>query len=125
MGVGTIIFQLLDGCPALIIPVTSHAPICAWSPWTLSQMRIAQYAADTNQEVGSGYHPGWQHEQLCEYLDTIISVPHLKDTIRERYVEVLGRMISLIINGALALEKCRPVLGNLDPERAGIVMFRY
>ena len=125
MGLGTIIFQLLDGCPALVIPVTSNAPICAWSPWTLSQMRVAQYAAETNQEVSGGYHPGWQHEQLCEYLDTIISVPHLKDTIREKYVEVLGRMVSLIINGALALERCRPVLGKLDPERAGIVMFRY
>ena len=40
-------------------------------------------------------------------------------------MEVLGRMVSLVINGALALEKCRPVLGKLDPERAGIVMFRY
>ena len=62
---------------------------------------------------------------MCEYLDTIISVSHLRDNVRGRYVEVLGRMISLVINGALALEKCRPVLGKLDPERAGIVMFRY
>lgn len=124
-GCGTIIFHLLDGCPALVIPVTSRAPICAWSPWTLSQMRASQSALNPDQGTGGGYQPEWQHEQLCEYLDTIISVPHLKDSIRERYVEVLGRMVSLVINGALALDKCRPVLGKLDPERAGIVMFRY
>lgn len=88
-------------------------------------MRASQSALNPDQGTGGGYQPEWQHEQLCEYLDTIISVPHLKDSIRERYVEVLGRMVSLVINGALALDKCRPVLGKLDPERAGIVMFRY
>ncbi|KAJ4301209.1 hypothetical protein N0V90_003300 [Kalmusia sp. IMI 367209] len=121
-GCGTLIFHLLDGCPALVIPVTSKAPICAWSPWTLSQMRAAQYALNPQ---AAAYNPEWQHEQICEFLDTIISVGHIKDTVRERYVDVLGRMVSLVINGALALEKCRPVLGKLDPERAGIVMFRY
>ena len=88
-------------------------------------MRAAQCGMGLDGSFGGGYQPEWQHEQMCEYLDTIISVSHLRDNVRGRYVEVLGRMISLVINGALALEKCRPVLGKLDPERAGIVMFRY
>jgi hypothetical protein len=125
-GCGTIIFHLLDGCPALVLPVTSKAPICAWSPWTLSQMRVAQYALNPNNVAGSGgYSAEWQHEQICEFLDTVISVPHLNPAIRDRYIEVLGRSVSLVINGALALEKCQPLLGKLDPERSGIVMFRY
>lgn len=121
-GCGTIIFHLLDGCPALVIPVTSRAPICAWSPWTLAEMRAAQYAL--NPRPGA-YSAEWQHEQVCEWLDTIISVPHISPGVRDRYVDVLGRSVSLVINGALALEKCQPLLGKLDPERAGIVMFRY
>lgn len=72
-----------------------------------------------------GYNPEWQHEQICEFLDGVISVEHVVAKVRERYVEVLGRMVSLVMNGALALEKVRPVLGNLDEERSGIVMFRY
>ena len=72
-----------------------------------------------------GYSAEWQHEQICEWLDTIISHQHLNPAIKDRYVEVLGRSVSLVINGALALEKCQPLLGKLDPERAGIVMFRY
>jgi hypothetical protein len=40
-------------------------------------------------------------------------------------VDVLGRMVSLVVNGALALDRCTPVLGKLDPERAGVCMFRY
>jgi len=121
-GCGTIIFHLLDGCPALIIPVTSRAPICAWSPWTLAEMRLAQYSINL---APGGYSAEWQHEQICEWLDTIISVPHITPQVRDRYVDVLGRSVSLVINGALALEKCQPLLGKLDPERAGIVMFRY
>jgi hypothetical protein len=134
-GCGTIIFHLLDGCPALVIPVTSRAPICAWSPWTLSQMRAAQnsFAPGPPQQIGmmpmpaqpGTYNPEWQHEQICEFLDSVISVPHINPAIRDRYVEVLGRSVSLVVNGALALENCRPLLGKLDPERAGIVMFRY
>ncbi|KAF2108941.1 hypothetical protein BDV96DRAFT_605045 [Lophiotrema nucula] len=121
-GCGTIVFHLLDGCPALIIPVTSKAPVCAWSPWTLAQMRLAQYSLNPTQGM---YNPEWQHEQVCEWLDTVISVQHITESVRERYVDVLGRMVSLVINGALALEKCQPLLGKLDPERSGVVMFRY
>jgi hypothetical protein len=47
--------------------------------------------------------------------------------VRERYTEVLGRSVSLVINGALATEKCVNVagMGKVDAERAGVVMFRY
>ncbi|KAF3038833.1 hypothetical protein E8E12_006956 [Didymella heteroderae] len=80
-GCGTLIFHLLSGCPALVVPVTSSAPLVAWSPWTLSQMR----------NPASGYQAEIQHEELCEYLDTIISVPHLNPLVREKYEGVLAR----------------------------------
>lgn len=124
-GCGTIVFHLLDGCPALVVPVTNKAPICAWSPWTLSQMRVAANAMNPQMGMGGGYNPEWQHEQICEWLDSIISVQHINPTVRDRYVEVLGRSVSLVINGALALDRCQPLLGKLDPERSGIVMIRY
>ena len=116
-GCGTLIFQLLNGCPALVVPVTSQAPIVAWSPWTLSQMR----------NPTSGYQAEIQHEQICEYLDTIISQTHLTPGVREKYEGVLARSMSLVINGALASEKCgnQTAMAKLDPERSGIVMFRY
>ena len=64
-------------------------------------------------------------EQICEFLDTIISKPHISPALQKNYVDVLSRMVSLVINGALALERCTPILGKLDPERAGICMLRY
>ena len=116
-GCGTIIFHLFDGCPAVVIPVNNNAPILAWSPWTLAQMRGAG---------SGGYKPEWQHEQICEWLDGIISHEHLTPALREKYVDILGRSVSLMINGALNLQNAgQSVLGKFDPERAGIVAFRY
>ena len=60
-------------------------------------------------------------------MDTIVSVPHLSPGVRETYEGVLARSVSLVVNGALATERCGNVagMGKVDPERAGIVMFRY
>jgi hypothetical protein len=64
-------------------------------------------------------------EQICEYLDTLISLPHVSPALQKGYVDVLGRMVSLVVNGALALQSCAPIQGKLDPERSGICMMRY
>jgi hypothetical protein len=119
-GCGMLHFHLFDGCPALIIPVNSQAPIVAWSPWTLAQMQEGK----TMQS--GGYVAEIQHEQICEWLDGLISVPHILPEARERYVDVLARGVSLIINGALCLDSApKTLLGKVDADRAGIAMFRY
>jgi hypothetical protein len=107
-------FHLFDGCPALVIPVNAAAPILAWSPWTLAQMLSGQYAAEV------------QHEQLCEWLDSLVSIQHVNAEVRERFIDILGRAVSLVVNGALCLDSAsKAVMSKFDPERAGIVMFRY
>jgi hypothetical protein len=90
-------------------------------------MRAAAFTAQgpAPQVTTAGYSPEWQHEQICEFLDTIISLPHVSPALQKGYVDVLGRLVSLVINGALALERCVPVLGKLDAERAGIIMLKY
>lgn len=116
-GCGTLIFHLLNGCPALVLPVSARAPIVAWSPWTLAQMRAG---------AAAGYQAEWQHEQVCEWLDSVIALEFVRPEIRPRYADVLGRAVSLVVNGALALDGTeKGLLAKVDPERAGIVMFRY
>jgi hypothetical protein len=119
-GCGMLHFHLFDGCPALVIPVNSQAPIVAWSPWTLAQMQAGLMMQN------GGYVAEIQHEQICEWLDGLISPAHLRSEARERYVDILARGVSLIINGALCLDSVnKTLLGKVDPERAGVVMFRY
>jgi hypothetical protein len=107
-------FHLPSGCPALVVPVSPLAPVAAWSPWTLAQMLSGQ----------GGYTAEAQHAEICEWIDGVVSLAHMDDKSRARYVEVLGRGVSLVINAALAL-RGSSVLAGLDAERAGIVMFRY
>ncbi|KAI9765813.1 MAG: hypothetical protein M1840_007095 [Geoglossum simile] len=113
-GAALLMFHLLDGCPALVIPVNSMAPICAWSPWTLLNMR------------SHGYNPEIQHEQICEFLDTLIDLGQVYEHVRPKYEQVMARSVSMVINGAINTKFVNPkILSRIDPERAGIVMFRY
>lgn len=79
------------------------------------------------RDPGSGYRAEVQHEQVCEFLDTVVSLPHLAKEVRDRYTDVLARSVSLVINGALATERCAGVAGmeRVDAQRAGVVMLRY
>ncbi|KAF1815855.1 hypothetical protein P152DRAFT_430225 [Eremomyces bilateralis CBS 781.70] len=116
-GCGTIVFHLFSGIPSLVLPANPTAPICAWSPWTLAQIRGGQ---------GRGYVPEMHHEQVCEWLDTIVDQHRLSAPVQKRYIEVLSRAVSLVVNGALALQSAPPAcLAKVDPDRAGIVAFRY
>ncbi|KAI9863234.1 MAG: hypothetical protein M1824_000434 [Vezdaea acicularis] len=112
---GLLLFHLLNGCPALVLPVNKQAPLLAWSPWTLLQMWS-----------GQPYDAGLQHSELCEYLDTLVELGKCYDVVQSRYEDVLARCMSLVINGAMNTKYVNPeVLKKVDPERAGIVMFRY
>ncbi|EOD51087.1 hypothetical protein UCRNP2_2133 [Neofusicoccum parvum UCRNP2] len=119
-GCATMFFHLFDGCPALVVPVKPTAaasppplsrsstatssssssssskgkqralpqtialrvPVLAWSPWTLAQMM---------GPGRDGYGAAVQHRQLCEWLDGMLSVEHMHERVRGRYVELLGR----------------------------------
>ncbi|KAE9994715.1 hypothetical protein EG327_005161 [Venturia inaequalis] len=81
---------------------------------------------DGGSAQSGGYVAEIQHEQICEWLDGLLSVPHLSPEVRGTYVDVLSRGVSMIVNGALCLDSApKGLLGKIDAERAGIVMFRY
>lgn len=115
-GVSLMHYHLLNGCPALVIPVTESAPINAWSPVTLKTI------TDLN------YDPGPLHGMICEFLDSVASVQDILPKLQPRYEELLGRCISFVVGGAVGLKNAEiptEVLKKLDPERAGIAFFRY
>ncbi|KAI9722614.1 MAG: hypothetical protein M1812_001545 [Candelaria pacifica] len=121
-GAGQLTFHLLDGCPALVLPVqATRTPILAWSPWTLDQMKAGPAA---------GYQAQVQHHQICEWLSPLVERNGLYPCVRDQaaFDRVVGRVISMIINGAVAVPPKGldgKFLGKVDGERAGIVAFRY
>ena len=103
-------FHLLNGCPSLVIPTNNLAPLVAWSPITLVSMK------------GESFRPEALHEQVCEFLDGIISVKDCPPGVMANYEAALGRAVSMVINGPLGLKNIDPkILKGLDPERAGLI----
>lgn len=115
-GAATIHFYLCNGVPAVVIPATKMAPLLAWNTMTLAAMRRPGYSIQ--------YH----HAQICNYLDSIVDEGMLSERIKATglYEAVLGRAVSMLLNGIMGLGDCPGgVLKDLDPERAGIVFFKY
>lgn len=108
-------FHLINGIPALVLPVTGQAPICAWSPWTLHQMQgDAEYNAET------------QYNELYSFLHTIISVGNINEPMRNNYQDWLGRGLWNIIQSTQSTKPAAIDIAKvIDSKRAGIVMFKY
>ncbi len=101
-----------------MVPVTVKAPIFAWSPWTLKQMR-------GTSGKGSAYSPENQYQELCNYLEGVISVVHVESPYRGEHRDMVGMTLWSIIQGGLGTRNlCQDVMGAVDTERAGIDMLR-
>lgn len=113
-GEARLTFHLLNGIPALVLPVTAQAPICAWSPWTLLQMQGEEYSAETH------YH------EVFNYLLSIVSVGAVEASMRSAYQGILGQGLWGLIQSVRATRAVAGDVGKVvDMRRAGIVMFRY
>ena len=108
-------FHLINGIPALVLPVVAHAPICSWSPWTLHQM-----------QGNTEYQAGTQYNELFNYLQTVISVGNINESIRNYYQDWLGRGLWDIIQSIQNTKSvAKDIEKVMDLKRAGIVMFKY
>ncbi|MCJ1465363.1 hypothetical protein MMC07_003981 [Pseudocyphellaria aurata] len=122
-GCGQLNFHLLNGCPALVLPVrTADTPVLAWSPWTLSQMQQSQ--------TSGSYKPETHHRQITDWLMQLVDRPGLYPCVRDThgaFERLMSKVVTMIINGAMAVPRSgdKLVFGKLDAERAGVVMLRY
>lgn len=113
-GEARLTFHLLNGIPAIVLPVTAQAPICAWSPWTLQQMHGDEYSAEA------------QYHELSNYLQTVISVGNVEGSLNASYQTLLGTGLWSMIQGARGTGSVAGDIGNVvDLKRAGIVMLRF
>lgn len=73
------------------------------------------------------YAPERHYEELFRFLESMVSVPHVEAGAGRGWRDALARGLQMMIKGAVATREIvdPKVLGMIDPERAGIVMFRY
>ncbi|KAL8918038.1 MAG: hypothetical protein Q9172_005588 [Xanthocarpia lactea] len=121
-GCGQLHIHMFNGCPTLVIPAHSdvqRTPVIAWSPWTLKQM---------HEGNGREYTPQKQHEEICAWLLEMVDRAGVHPSITNivgSLERLVGKVVTMIINGALSAPRGGKVCGVVDSERAGIVAMRY
>ncbi|CAI6341443.1 unnamed protein product [Periconia digitata] len=140
-GVGTLSFHLFHSCPALVVPVSQRAPVLAWSAYTLEQilssspssssLPVSSSSTGTDTRTAAQRYPiEVLHKQLCGYLlgeagvDPSGVYPAVGASggwraVLERFVWVLVCAVARVGGNDVV------VRDEIDPARAGIVMFRF
>lgn len=148
-GESVIEYILLNGCPAVVVPVKPGSPLVAWDTLTLEQLH--KIGAKAPGGVESDKAKGVVHV-LLEYLALCVDWERLTEPDRETDEEkakvaeenelegggekadellategkkaVLREAVRLLVTGAINSWQSKEVRGKVDLDRAGIVMFR-
>lgn len=132
-------YQLLNGCPAVVLPAKIGAPLLAWVGLTLEQLwRIHLPAADA---LPGGAPPENMAEGeversfegvvgvMNEYLDLCVDwerviVPEKDMPALEEKRATVKDAVMLLIAAAVRSKDSKQVQKEVDKERAGLAMWR-
>ncbi len=85
-----------------------------------------------SERVGFGeqgeYTPQKQHSEICAWLLGLVDRAAVYPSVASNpgsLERVIGKVVTMIINGAMTAPRGSKVCGGVDPERAGIVVMRY
>lgn len=126
-------YILFNGCPALVIPVRTGAPLIAWDALTLEQLWKVELPATDDTASKSGKFEGIV-TVLLEFLDMCVDwgrveIPGEEDgdvisLTEESKKEKLKDALELIVAAAIRSKNSKEVKKEVDEERAGIAMWR-
>ncbi|KAJ7236246.1 hypothetical protein C8J57DRAFT_1377144 [Mycena rebaudengoi] len=130
-GESVINYILLNGCPAIVVPVKVGAPLVAWDALTLEDLWKVELPEDepeadnTTPEQGKF---GGIVNVLFEYLDLCVDWSRVVVS-QEGAVEMDGRKalksaLGLVVAAAVRSRDSKEVKKEVDKERSGIAMWR-
>ena len=137
-------YQLLNGCPAVVVPVKLGAPLLAWDSLTLEELWEIELPAEGGKS-GSGKFEGIVNV-LFEYLDMCVDWERLvvpvgadgdaaainkdksegegKGTSEANKKLCLQGALEVIVAAAVRSGESKEVKKEIDKERSGIAMWR-
>lgn len=106
-------YILLNGAPTIILPALAGAPLIAWYTLTLKQIHAKR---DTYDEIVP---------VLFEYISLCVDWARITvgDGEDERKTAVRDALELVVASAAQSVDS-KPVAKNVDPDRAGVVIFR-
>ncbi len=133
-------YQLLNGCPAIVVPVKVGAPLVAWDALTLEQ--LWKVSLPKEDEVSGDSKFSGIVSVIFEYLDLCVDWDRLvlsaeqggedasvvKDGDVQADLEgkkrVVKDAVALLVAGAVRSGESKQVKDKIDKERSGIAMWR-
>ncbi|KAF9256594.1 hypothetical protein L218DRAFT_966235 [Marasmius fiardii PR-910] len=123
-------YILLNGCPAIVVPVKVGAPLVAWDTLTIEQLWDVELPAQNDQKSKSGKFEGIVRV-LSEFLDLCIDwerVIQLKEgegaPSEETKKDEVMAALTLLVASAVRSRDSTEAKKELDKERSGIAMWR-
>ncbi|KAJ7749309.1 hypothetical protein DFH07DRAFT_557296 [Mycena maculata] len=129
-GESVIRYILLNGCPAVVIPVKVGAPLAAWDTLTLEELWKVGLPADEPEVKGTTPAQGkfggivnvfFEYLDMCVDWDRV-AVPGNPENLDGR--EALKSALGLLIAAAVRSGSSKQVKKEIDKERSGIAMWR-
>ncbi|KAI0137503.1 hypothetical protein BJ170DRAFT_689819 [Xylariales sp. AK1849] len=109
-------FHLLTHIPAIVVPIKSTAPVCAWSPWTMEQIISGSddYSAEKHQEG------------MVRYLESLIDTNYIRQQSKDQWRQELAASMGQILTGIQNMPATLgPKADAFEADRAGVVMLRF
>jgi hypothetical protein len=118
-------YILLNGCPAIVVPVKVGAPLVAWDGLTLEQLWKVILPAEKEAKSVDGRFEGIV-DVLFEYLDLCVdwervASPAVQDGDGKSAVK---SALTVLVAGAVKSAVSNEVKKEVDEDRCGIAMWR-
>ena len=120
-------YILLNGCPAVVLPVKQASPLIAWDTLTLEHLQKTEGGVDGPKFAGIV-------EVIFDYIGLCVDWERVILPEEDRKAEGSGEdqakkdavksAIALVVAGAIRSGESKAVKKDVDVERAGIAMFR-
>lgn len=131
-------YQLLNGCPAIVVPAKVGAPLLAWDTLTLEELWKLPLPGNSGDEskFSGVVSVLFEYMDLCVDWDRVILSKNVgesqltelsggekQDDISIRKSKVRDA-IALLVAGAIRSGGSKEVRKEVDEERSGIAMWR-
>ncbi|KAJ3747832.1 hypothetical protein DFH05DRAFT_1391631 [Lentinula detonsa] len=122
-------YILLNGCPAIVVPVKLGAPLIAWDALTLEQLWDVDLPSADGPPSTSGKFEGIVNV-LYEFLDLCVDWVRVEENkdgdamIEQGKKEKVKDALQLLVAAAIRSKASKEVRKEVDADRAGIAMWR-
>ncbi|KZV99552.1 hypothetical protein EXIGLDRAFT_724583 [Exidia glandulosa HHB12029] len=129
-GESVMYYALLNGCPALVLPLLPGSPLVAWHAMTLEQLQKLEGGVD-GAKFKAVADDLFEYVGLCVDWDRVVPDSQVESSdpagdgadIDGKRKKAVRRAVETLLAGAVQSD-CKEVRSKLDRDRAGIAFFR-